>query len=492
MKLITKKAFLGYLDCPTKGNMIMNEPAQTLSESDSFRIQQGREIEELAYALFPDGLRVEGKSFADACSQTSMLLSLHPDSTLFEAAVETDAFRARADILVPINGGAFHLIEVKSKTDKTKDLAELHADAAYTSLVFRLAGFVISKISVLVISKDYRLGMPAESLFTSWDITTDVNELVDGWVPILGDIVDACQNGIPSAVGEKCRNCAFFQQGCVGESVANHVLQIPNLRGRKLGNLLTAGIESIENIPSEAELTEKQKVVVESVQLGRPVLTGALADELSNLEWPLCFLDFETVSTALPLYPELAPWTQCVSQFSLHTMKEDGGLHHAEFLAAPEQDCRRMLAMSLLDELGDTGSIIVYSSFERVTLQALAKLYPDLAVPLQSCIDRFVDLLALIRNHYYHPSFQGSYSIKKVLPAMLPTFGYGHLAVADGDMAITQFARMARGELPLPEIMQVRRNLLAYCKQDTWAMVLLLDQLFQIAGLQPILMEEAA
>jgi len=33
---------------------------------------------------------------------------------------------------------------------------------------------------------------------------------------------------------------------------------------------------------------------------------------------------------------------------------------------------------------------------------------------------RLVDLLPVAKGHYYHPSQQGSWSIKKVLPALVP------------------------------------------------------------------------
>ena len=198
------------------------------------------------------------------------------------------------------------------------------------------------------------------------------------------------------------------------------------------------------------------------------------------------------MSTALPLYPAVEPWEQVVCQFSIHKLNERGHLYHAEFLANPEKECRRELALRLLEELGTAGSVIVYSSFERVTLQTLARLHPDLSEPLNNCIDRFVDLLAVIRTHYYQPEFSGSFSIKRVLPAMLPEFSYDDLVIANGDAAITRFARMARKEMLPTEIKQAQEELLAYCQRDTFAMVLLLNRLFEIAGHKNILMEDAA
>ena len=488
---ITKKAFLDYLECPTRGIRTLNTSSESLSESATFRIQQGREIEEIAQSLFPGGVRVDAASFQEACSQTNSVLRAGPANAIFEASVEAQGFRARADILVAADDG-YRLIEVKSKTDKTKDVESLYKDAAYTAMVLGFAGINVTEIAVFVLASNFRQGQPPESLIVQWDVFDEANAFVAEWASRKDEFLIGLSSVPAPEMQEACRNCIYFQNGCIGEGQDDHVLTVPNLRGKKLGLLASAGIEVIQDIPTEAELTGRQQIVVDAVQSGVPHLDADLVSSLQNLQWPLHFLDFETVSTAVPLYPDLAPWGQCVSQYSLHRMALGGGCSHAEFLANAETDCRRVLIVNLLDELGVEGDILVYSPFERVVLQALAKRYPDLAEPIDACVKRLVDLCAVIRNSYYHPAFRGSYSIKKVLPAMLPDFSYEHLSVGNGDVAITRFARMARKEIPPADIQQNRRDLLAYCKQDTWAMVLLTDKLFQLVGLGSILVEEAA
>jgi predicted RecB family nuclease len=488
---ITKKAFLDYLECPTRGIRTLKTSSESLSESAIFRIQQGREIEEIARSLFPGGVRVDASSFQEACSLTDSILRAGTANAIFEASVEAQRFRARADILVPANDG-YRLIEVKSKTDKTKDVEALYKDAAYTAMVLGFAGVNVTEIAVFVLASDFRLGQPLESLIVRWDVSDEANAFVAEWESRKDEFLTGLSSVPVPEMQEACRNCIYFQNGCIGEGQADHLLTVPNLRGKKLGLLARAGIAVINDIPADAELTDRQKIVVGAVKTGVPHVESGLASSLQKLQWPLHFLDFETVSTAVPLYPDLAPWSQCVSQYSLHRMALGGGLSHAEFLADAETDCRRVLVVNLLDELGVEGDILVYSPFERVVLQALAKRYPDLAEPIDACVKRLVDLCAVIRNAYYHPSFRGSYSIKKVLPAMLPAYSYDHLSVGNGDAAITRFARMARKEILPADIQKNRRDLLAYCKQDTWAMVLLADKLFQLVGLGSILVEEAA
>ena len=143
--------------------------------------------------------------------------------------------------------------------------------------------------------------------------------------------------------------------------------------------------------------------------------------------------------------------------------------------------CQRDLAEALIAALRPPGAIIVYSSFEQTRIKALRHSFPDLAGPLEGILGRLVDLLPIVTECVYHPDFNGSFSIKKVLPALVPELSYTGLAVADGDIAIMRFARMARGEISGADIETTRRQLLEYCNLDTLAMVKLHDALDRMA-----------
>src|SRR5262249_35524405 len=150
------------------------------------------------------------------------------------------------------------------------------------------------------------------------------------------------------------------------------------------------------------------------------------------------YLDFETAMTFLPLYPAHGCHRQVLTQFSIHHRDRiDGEVTHSEFLANARQDCERVLAETLIAALGESGSILVYSHFEHTRIKALRDSFRELADRLQSILDRLVDLLPIVADHVYHPEFKGSYSIKKILPVLVPEMSYEGLEVGDGDMAIT-------------------------------------------------------
>jgi hypothetical protein len=103
-------------------------------------------------------------------------------------------------------------------------------------------------------------------------------------------------------------------------------------------------------------------------------------------------------------------------------------------------------------------------------LTRLGRLFNDLQPNLQRCAERLFDLEKAFRQWFYHPKFRGRSSIKVTLPA-LSNLTYDGLEIADGDTAAARFVRMARGHIRGDAAERVRLDLLAYCGQDTLAMV---------------------
>jgi predicted RecB family nuclease len=129
------------------------------------------------------------------------------------------------------------------------------------------------------------------------------------------------------------------------------------------------------------------------------------------------------------------------------------------------------LAFRLLESLGQEGSICVYSDYERSVIGRLAEALPSLRQELQRLLNRLWDLYEVIRDHYYHPAFKGSYSIKSVLPAVVPSLGYDDLEIQDGEFAARVYYRMVFEETDWVEKARIREALLKYCERDTLAMV---------------------
>jgi predicted RecB family nuclease len=195
---------------------------------------------------------------------------------------------------------------------------------------------------------------------------------------------------------------------------------------------------------------------------------------------PVFFLDFETFNPSVPVYPGTRPYEAVPFQWSCPVDRGDGELDHREFLAAGDGDPRKRFLESLLDCVEDSGSIVVYSPYEATTLRKLAREFPELTQRIQPVIDRLWDLYKVVVDHYYHPGFHGSFSLKTVFPVMIPGIGYDYLEISDGSTASTLFAEIEASGVQGPERERMSAALLEYCGRDTFATVKILEQLHSL------------
>lgn len=474
--MINKSLFLNTLVCPTYGWMVKNDHIPTEeSLSDQLRIEEGLEIHQRAQNLYPKMYVVNNTDIITAVEKTKQLINDKNKSVIYEATFVVDNYVTKADILVREKRG-WHLLEIKSSVN-LKD--ELMDDVAYTAMVIDGFGLKVRKYSLLLLSKDYRLGMTDTELFVKEDITTDVAikmKLFSNCSKNIDNILFSPTKPYPAIIFG-CKDCLIFDS-CVGEGIDNHIFNLPRLHVNKFNRLSDLGIYRMEDIPEEYELTDNQVVVWKSVKTGKPRVQPGLKKELQKVVFPAYYLDFETIQTAIPLYPNIAPYTQIPTQYSLHQCSAPGQIvNHYEYLAEPSRDCRRELAERLIADCGEQGTIFEYSNFEEKIIQSLIVEFPDLEIPLQSILNRIVDLCDIVRKYYYHPKFHGSYSIKDVLPVMIDDIGYDNLNISNGGEAMAVFAYMAKGKYDKREMKKRRKELLEYCKMDTLAMVRLHEKL---------------
>jgi hypothetical protein len=176
----------------------------------------------------------------------------------------------------------------------------------------------------------------------------------------------------------------------------------------------------------------------------------------------------------VPIFDRSRSYQQVVFQYSLHIRdSETSGIVHKSFLAETDgSDPRIPFIHQLIEDIGNQGNIIVFNqAFESARLNELAANFPEYAGPVAMINARMKDLMVLFQQrHYYVPEMKGSYSIKQVLPALVPGFNYDNLAIGDGGSASLAFMSLY-SETDREKIRSIRENLLVYCKQDTMAMV---------------------
>jgi len=478
MRNVTKRMFLNTLACPSFGWLMRMKREEVTREptiGERFRIEQGMEVGRRAREAYSDGILIDEKDMTSAIERTKSLMNNPNVSVIFEGAFLADNLATRVDILRREDDG-WHIIEVKSNVNDKKEFID---DMAYTALVFNPSNHKISKISLMLISRDFRLGMDNDKLFVEIDHTEEVIERMLQFTICYSEIeqITRASTKPEAELQFTCKKCVLFKD-CVGKDIKNHIFDIPRLSQSKFKDLLSQGIVQIEDIPDKFKLTENQLRVKNHVKSNSLFVGDKLRNELNVIVWPAYYLDFETTQTAIPLYLDMPSYTSIVTQYSIHKCSAPGNvIDHLEFLADESKDDRKELAKHLIKDLEGEGSIITYSSFEKTTINNLARRFPDISGELNSLINRIVDLEAIIRKNIYHPDFHGSTSIKRTLPALVPEMSYEGLEIRNGDEAMATFACLAQGQYGNSEIETIKNNLLEYCKQDTIAMVKLHRQL---------------
>ncbi len=469
-KILTKSKYLIGLKCLRHLWMLFHEPDKLPEDSVSakFRMEQGVLVGEFAKKKFLEGVELSG-DFKENLKQTNEILK--EKKVLFEAGFLVDGLFSRADILVP-KGNKWDLIEVKSGTSVKVENID---DVGFQKFVMEKAGLKINKCFLMHTNNEFVKNgeIDPEEFFILEDITSEVDEIM-GEVPknikkmqkVINiktppkiTVASGCENRMDCPC-EDCWN--FLKEG--------HVLEL--YRGKQKGvELLNEDVLYLKDISEDVPLNKIQEVQVYCAKNNKiHVNKEKIKEFLETLKEPLYYLDFETFSTAMPLFDNTRPYQRIPFQFSLHVV-DKGKVTHHEFLAKAGQDPRKEFLHELKKVLGTEGSIVVYNqAFENGVLKELAENFPKYKNWVEEVLDRVADLLIPFRNFdYYNPKQHGSASIKAVLPVITGK-SYEGLEIADGDTASISFLKEGDKE-------KVRENLLKYCALDTEGMVLIVEEL---------------
>lgn len=478
---LSKTRFLAGCQCPLRlwYDTHARELATPPDEETRAVFATGREVGELARQRWPGGTAVTA-GFRDvraAIERTRKLMADADVPAIYEAAVAHRNVLTRVDVLVRAPGGAWDLVEVKSST-RVKEVFELDVGVQYW--ILRRGGLDVRAAGLLLLDREYVYSggeLDLEQLFRFEDLTGKC----EARLAEIGDqvtefkSVQARSTPPDIGIGDHCFDpyeCPYFAHCSRDVTFPEHPIDmLPKLRGARRDGLLALGIESVEEIPDDYELTGNQARVRECVVTGRPWVSDGLRNAVESMQWPLYALDFEAAMFAVPRYAGTRPYDAVPFQFSCHRQDGPGAEpSHREFLAVNHDDPREPLARALLEAAGEHGSILVYSGYEGRVIQDLARWLPHLADALHELLPRLVDLLRIVENHYCHPDFGGSTSIKSVLPVLVPGMSYEGMAIAAGRAAGRAWVRMIESGDML-ERAELKRALRAYCRQDSLAML---------------------
>jgi predicted RecB family nuclease len=402
---------------------------------------------------------------------------------IYEAGFLHDSVRIRVDVLERPPDGKWNLIEVKSSTS-AKD--EHLPDVAVQYRVLQGLGLEVARAGILHLNNEYVYDgrrVDLEQFFIFSDLTREVIDHQAEVQANLSRLKEALAGRSPPTIepGRHCSSpyrCEFWEHCTAGKS-ESWVMNLSGITQKKLNELAALDVEDIHDVPDDFTLTALQARIRECVAEGKEYVAPELADELRDVEFPIHFLDFETIGPAIPRYEGTRPYQTIPFQWSDHVLHEDGTMEHPEFLHNEDTDPREGFCRTLLETLGDTGTIVIYTTYEVGIMTSLADDLPRYAGRLMAALDRIKDLHALVKTYFYHPDFQGSFSLKKVLPALVPSMAYEGLAIQEGTLASLEYLRMLDPSARPEERKRIREDLLTYCGHDTLAMVKIREELLR-------------
>ena len=456
--------------------------SQNRSKSPSKQrlIDQGKEVGEYArrFSRFSQGTLIEEGSKERSIEQTQELID-QGEECLFEATFLANEVLVKCDVLLK-EGDSWNLIEVKSST-RVKD--EHYPDLAIQLYVLKQCGLNVGKIELMLINNTDCVYPNLENLFKFEDLTSEIiryQQDIEDPVEYFKNVL--AQDAVPDvSIGKQCNTpkpCPFIDK-CWSDIPEASFDTIPRLHWDKKQNLLSRGILHARD--ADVSLTGPQQEYVDMQRSGEPVIDRkAIQEKLNTLVYPLYFLDFETINPAIPRYAGMKPYGVFPFQYSCHiveSLKAEAELR--EYLCTEDYDPREEFLKSLLRTIGNNGSVICYSSYEKTILGNLKEVFSVYGAAIDAVIARLWDLEVIFKKHYKHPGFLGKTSIKSVLPVLVPDAGYENLNIQGGSDASALWQQMIDKD-NAEEKREIEDSLREYCQYDTLAMVKLWKHLVTI------------
>ncbi|WP_300974482.1 DUF2779 domain-containing protein [Sphingomonas sp. LHG3406-1] len=471
---LSKSKVAAFEQCPKRLWLQVHKPEEgVIDTAMQARFDIGHAVGELACEAYPNGIMIEAEpDLSAAITLTQELLSSGIRRPLFEATFLHEQVLVRVDIMYPAEGGGWHVAEVKSSASaKEYQLSDL----ATQVWVMQGCGVEVASASIRHIDSSFVYQGDENYAGLLKDAPAD-----DIIAPLLPTRSELAREAISTLAGEEpakepgthCNSpfsCQFQAYCSRGRAQPTWPISLlPNTGGRLAEAFHKLGIVELLDVPASELKSELHRLIQKVTAEGSPFHDCEKARRATE-HWPrpLSYLDFETIAFAIPRWIDTRPFENVPFQFSLH-IDHDGVVEHHCFLDLSGDDPRRACAEALIAMLPPQGAIVAYNaSFERRCIRQLAETFPDLSQALCGLEARVVDLLPVARACWYHPEQRGSWSIKHVLPTLVPELSYKLLEIGDGGAAQSAYIEAVAPETSAQRRQELASALTAYCSLDT-------------------------
>ena len=454
----------------------------------------GHIFESFAEQLLPNSTKLGFSSYGEYISLTSRTKKLLKEVTAnlekdpctilqarFESEIENVSLTCICDAIVVTNQDYIDLYEIKSGT---RVKLENMYDLAFQVSVVEASGLKVKNIYVINADSSYvRKGdINVEDLCVTTEVTEEVRELTEFTLEQIA-LMRACIKSknlpelqVPSDEdGAEALNSWLELHSIFNKIEPGSIFDLCWPKNR-IAKLHTLGIKNLTDIEDDFDLTPKQRAQVSAAKSKEQYIDRNVIKEfLDQFVYPIYFLDYETLMDVIPPFDGTSPYQQIPFQYSLHILDSpDADLRHEMYLHRSNSDPVIDLAKHLSTTIGPNGSVVTWNAnFEKGCNSRMAKMHPEYAEFFESVNERVVDLaIPFQQNSFVDHRFLGSYSIKKVLPVLVPELSYKDLGINEGLAAQRKWMQAVLEEkFSDAERIQILDDLEKYCELDTLAMV---------------------
>lgn len=480
---LSKSDYLLYLKHPAWLWLKKHDKAKLpeVDESTQALFDAGFLFEAYAEKIFPEGIKLTWDGYQEYLQLTIKTEEaiLAGVKTLFQARFEAGEITCICDVLKFVSKDTVDLYEIKSSTGPRPYHEH---DLAFQTVVLEDAGYKVRNISVIHVNKDFvRHGdIDPKEIANVTDITKNVKKRIKKTREDIEKALTVAKS--PRMPDPSPTHCGM---GCTAEwtdiykALVNvqpgSIYDIYNLNATLIGKLEEMGIERAIDIPDDFDMGAKRNWQLKAIKKDKVFVENEKIKEfLSGIEYPIYFLDYETLSSVIPYFDGHKPYQQVPFQYSLHILESPGAeLKHVEYLHSENSDPVKPLSESLMKNIGPKGSVIVwYEDFEKSRNKEMGEMFPEFHDFYHDLNRRMVDLIVPFSEFYYvDKRFCGSASLKYVLPVLVPELSHAELDISEGGTAQRLWMEAILDDKRPKEKEKILKDLWDYCELDTLAMV---------------------
>jgi hypothetical protein len=451
MRTLSIAQLLAYRQCPKRLWLETHQPDLAAEKNPTDVFVDEARIREIAFHEFSPKERHhhdlgERESFPEESFHVSSTRDLTelPHRSVFGVALSTDGISAIADIMIPVfleKTVSWRIIMVSPTTTVRRSD---HDQVAIVSYCASQLGIPLDSIWLAYLDQSFQYHCEDvyDYFLKKLDLSEEAENLhedVKEWIASARQIIEATTEP-QMASGPHCHKpntCAFCDYCMRNESIFGNPLSLlPGLGRSTIRAIQEMGIKDLVDVPDHL-LTEMQQRVKHCTLTGETYLnrTAAIA-EIAKRVPPTYFLSMDAISYAIPRWFFNTPYEPIPYQITLQIVHGDGRVERKSFIDLSGEDPATVCMDRLIRLTERYGLIFIYGSeSDSQIIHKLFDRYLCYGRDPRILKSRIVELLPILRSHYYNPEQRGTWDKNDVIENLCPQIRFENLAIQNDHLA---------------------------------------------------------